>query len=181
MQTFIAMLRGINVSGQKKIKMADLQKLFESLGFQNVQTYIQSGNVVFESKESPQTIVKLIEEKIKDQYGWEVPVIVREKEELKKVSKSNPFIKEGKYPDRLYVTFLGKKPSVENLKKLDGVKYSPEEFILEGTNIYFYAPNGYGRAKMNNNFFENKLKVTATTRNWKTVNKLVEMAEGSAG
>lgn len=177
MDTYITILRGINVSGQKKIKMADLQELFESLGFQNVRTYIQSGNVIFRSKESPQNMVKLIEEKIMDVYGWEVPVIIRNSEELKKISKSNPFIKKGKDEDRLYVTFLGVKPAAENLKNLDGVDYSPEKYILEGTNIYFYAPNGYGRAKMNNNFFENKLKVKATTRNWKTVNKLVKLAE----
>ena len=177
MHTYISILRGINVSGQKKIKMADLQKLFESLGFENVATYIQSGNVVFNSKESAENIVQRVEEKILDQYGWEVPVIVRDKDELKKILESNPFIKEGNDDDKLYVTFLGQKPTTESLKKLDEVDYSPEEFVLVGIDIYFYAPNGYGHAKMNNNFFENKLKITATTRNWKTVNKLVEIAD----
>ncbi len=174
---FIAMLRGINVSGQKKIKMADLKSYLEELDFKNIKTYIQSGNIIFEFDSNDiKSIEESIKSKIKEKYDFDVPTIVKTKKEIEHVLQNNPFInKQGKDPDRTYVTFLSDLPSQENIEKLKGIDYSPEEFILDGRNIYFYSPNGYGKAKMNNNFFENKLKVEATTRNWKTVNKLFEM------
>ena len=176
MQPYIAMLRGINVSGQKKIKMADFKKHLQQLNFKDVQTYIQSGNAVFKNKKStPKALEEKIAKKILDEYGFEVSVIVKNPEELRNVLKNNPFVKD-KDLNRLYVTFLSDEPKQDNLKKLKGIDQGPEEYVLKGKIIYGYAPHGYGKAKMSNNFFENKLKVTATTRNWKTVNKLADMA-----
>ena len=179
MTTFIALLRGINVSGQKKIKMADLRAHLEELDLRNIRTYVQSGNVIFESKEPDATFLeRQIEKKILEKYGFEVVVMVKMTRELLYVLENNPFIKSGgKDTSRLYVTFLSNIPDQEQLRKLETVNYSPEEFILDGKNIYFFSPQGYGKAKMNNNFFEQKLKVDATTRNWNTVNKLVAMAD----
>lgn len=178
MSTFVAILRGINVSGQKKIRMADLKVLFESLGFENVQTYIQSGNIVFNTavKKTKKEIANNIEAAINNQYGFHVPTLILTEEELTRAVKKNPFInQEGIDLAKLHLTFLDSAPVLANLQKLEGIDFSPDEFIIDGLNIYVHCPNGYGRTKLSNNFFESKLKVTATTRNWKTVNTLLAM------
>jgi uncharacterized protein (DUF1697 family) len=173
---YIALLRGINVSGQKKIKMTELKLLFEHLGFEKVETYIQSGNVVFAaSKIDPTVIVKKISSGIKKEFGFDVQIMVINDGEIKRTIKNNPFIKSKKDVDKLYVTFLSDVPFEENIKKLKLVDYNPEEYFIDGKKIYLYVPSGYGKAKLNNNFFENKLKVSGSTRNWKTIIKLNEM------
>ena len=177
MKKFVALLRGINVSGQKQIKMPELKSLFENIGFQNVATYIQSGNVTFSAKEkSNKKLEDKISSAIKSKLGFDVPVIVVTPEEIEYVIQNNPFFKKKKESERLYFTFLSENPLAENIKKLHAVDYSPEEYIIDGRYIYLFAPNGYGKAKLNNNFIENKLKVFGTTRNWKTVNKLLELS-----
>ena len=179
MKTYIALLRGINVSGQKMIKMAELKTHFEALGYQDVQTYIQSGNIVFKAAgTTPSSLEQAISEKIREVYGFEVAVTVRRPEDLRHILDNNPFLQRGEDPERLYVTFLGALPAAAQVEKLKEYDYSPEAYILDGATLYFFAPNGYGRAKMNNNFFESKLKVSCTTRNWKTVQVLAEMAGG---
>jgi uncharacterized protein (DUF1697 family) len=178
MNRFIALLRGINVSSQKQIKMPDLKKLFEDAGFTNVQTYIQSGNVIFDSLNSDIDSLKTkIEKKIKEKYKFEVEVFIRTNLEIKNILNRNTFIKMKKDTVRLYVTFLSEKPASSNISKLNETNYSPEEFIIDGNVIYLYFPNGYGKAKLNNNFFENKLKFPATTRNWKTINALFNLSK----
>ncbi|MFI5236626.1 MAG: DUF1697 domain-containing protein [Ignavibacteriales bacterium] len=178
MITFIALLRGINITGHKIIKMADLKSLFEDLRFTNVQTYIQSGNVIFDSKNSDTKSIKTkLVKKIKAEYGFDVEVIIKTNTDLKNVLDNNPFIKKKKDTERLYVTFLSEKPSPANAVKLNEINYSPEEFILDDNNIYLYFPSGYGKAKLNNNFFENKLKVSASTRNLNTISKLYELSK----
>jgi uncharacterized protein (DUF1697 family) len=178
MKKFIALLRGINVSGQKKIKMSDLKLLFEEMGFQDVQTYIQSGNVIFSSKEkSGGKLEAKISSAIKRKFGFDVQVIILSQEEIEYTLKNNPFIKRKKEDDRLYVTFLSNAPSKENIQRLNSTDYSPEEYIIDGKLVYLYLPNGAGKAKINNNLFENKLKVDGTTRNWKTVKALSELAK----
>jgi len=179
MQTFISILRGINVSGQKKILMADLKKLYESLEFSEVQTYIQSGNVVFksDSKISDIQLARKIEKAISAKYKFEVPVIIRTKEELEKILSQNPFTKEKSIDlKKLHVTFLSETPDREKVVQIEEVDFSPDQFIIKGKEIYLHIPNSYGETKLSNKFFENKLKVSATTRNWNTVNKLLELA-----
>jgi uncharacterized protein (DUF1697 family) len=177
MTTYIALLRGINVSGQKQVKMAELKKMFEDQGLTKVETYIQSGNVVFQSEKSDKTgLSDLIKEKINKTFKFEVEVILLTAGDLIKIRDGNPFLNDpSKDIDKFYVTLLSEMPAEDRIENLKIFDYSPEEYILNSTTIYFYAANGYGRAKMNNNFFESKLKVFATTRNWKTVNKLIEM------
>ena len=179
MQTYIALLRGINVSGQKKIKMADLREYLEELGFQDIQTYIQSGNIVFRSKKMTSNNLEiLIKNKIQEKYGFEVPVIVITPDEIKHTANNNPFEKDNtKDPKKFCVVFLQEQPYQENIEKLKEYDYSPEEYVLSEKIIYYYAANGAGNAKMNNNFFENKLKVKASSRNWRTTNKLLEMVK----
>ena len=176
MKRFIALLRGINVSGQKKIKMSELKTLFESLGFQNVETYIQSGNVIFSSKEkSTSNIAGIISSAIENKYNFDVQVLILTQQEINQALENNPFIKNKKEIERLYVTFLSAKPSIENIIKLNESDFSPEEHSINEKIIYLFLPNGAGKAKLNNNYIENKLKVTCTTRNWKTVTALSEL------
>jgi len=178
MTKFIALLRGINVSGQKKIKMSDLKTLFEDTGFEDVETYIQSGNVIFSSREkSSEKLEQKISSAIKNKFGFDVKVIVITPEEIESVLKNNRFIKKKKDVEKLYVTFLTKSPSDENIKKLNTIDYSPEEYFIDGSYIYLFVPNGYGKAKLNNNFFENQLKVFGTTRNLKTIKALLELSK----
>ncbi|MEQ9102486.1 MAG: DUF1697 domain-containing protein [Imperialibacter sp.] len=177
MTTYISILRGINVSGHKPVPMKELQTLYESLGYEQVKTYIQSGNVAFATSEQQQTLVKgNIEKAISQHFGFDVPVLVRTKADVQKVIEENPFLNEkGIELDKLHVTFLDQLPKQENVDKLLTYDYAPDRFVLTGKEVYVYCPNGYGRTKINNTFFESKLKVGATTRNWKTVDVLAEM------
>ncbi len=176
MATFISILRGINVGGQKKIQMTDLKSLYEELGFKHVKTYIQSGNVIFENDDEKE-LLQRIEQKISDKYGFHVPVIIRTKNEMETVLNNNPFLREKNIDEsKLHVTFLNEHPLKDHINKTETFHYDPDRFVISGREVYLYCPNGYGRTKLNNTFFENKLKVPATTRNWNTTNKLVEMA-----
>ncbi|GIK59141.1 MAG: DUF1697 domain-containing protein [Ignavibacteriota bacterium] len=178
MKKYIALLRGINVSGQKLIKMSELRTLFEKAGLQNVQTYIQSGNIIFSSKEKLSgKISQNISSAIKKKFGFDVHAIVLTPGELDKVILSNPFIKTQKESDKLYIIFLSSIPSKDNVNRIIAAEYFPEEYIVDGKCIYLFVPNGYGKAKLNNNFFENKLKVFGTTRNLKTLNALIELTK----
>ena len=177
MKKYIALLRGINVSGQKKIKMTELKSLFEKMDFQNVGTYIQSGNIIFSSKEiSAKSLESKISLGIKKKFGFDVQTIIITPKEINDVLKNNPFIRQKKNIERLYVTFLSDQPSKESIQKLNLNDFSPEEYHIVGNQIYLHLPNGAGKAKLNNNFFENKLNIKASTRNWKTVKTLSELA-----
>lgn len=181
MKYYISILRGINVSGQKKIIMKDLKALYEKVGFTNVITYIQSGNVLFNADESlsEKEIIKRIEDAIVEVYQFHVPIIIRTVDELEKVVTENPYFTEENDIERLYISFLAEDPSeqaLENLKKYD---FPPEKYHVTGRTVYISCPNGYGNTKLSNNFFESKLKVLATTRNWKTTNKLIEISKTS--
>lgn len=159
------------------IKMDTLIKLYSDLNFSFIQSYIQSGNVVFQNiKTKNEILEKKIEEKIIKELGFNVPVLVKDLNELTAVINNNPFVK--KYDiSSLYITFLSKEVKQENIDKLIDEKYPPDEFIIIGKTIYLYCPNGYSKTKLTNTFFENKLKTKATTRNWKTVTELFNIAE----
>jgi len=179
MTTYISILRGINVSGHNLIKMDALRKLYENLGFQNVTTYVQSGNVVFtgdeiDVNESGQRISQQIE---KD-FGYEVPVIVLTLSKLKQVIDTNPFLKDNNIDIAyLHVTFLSSIPDHYDHKIIEDKKQGEEEISFSDNAVYLYCPNGYGRTKLTNNFLESKLKVGATTRNWKTTTELLKIAQ----
>lgn len=181
MKTYIALLRGINVSGQKKIKMADLKTMLEDLGFTSVITYIQSGNIIFkEDKHDLSALEALIKNGILEAFGYDVPVLVRTPETLASIYENNPFLEKLKNEEieekKMFFTLLSNTPDAMAVEELTSNSYEAEEFLITNEVVYFYAANGYGRTKLHNNFFEKKLKSTATTRNLKTVIKLLELS-----
>lgn len=179
MTTYISMLRGINLGSHNKIKMEDLRNMLTGMHYQKVQTYIQSGNIVFQHPEADtKDLSAAIHQEMQQHFGLDVPVLTLPVAELKKVAAQNPYIKDvQKDPTYFHVTFLEDAPSPENIAKIDPVKYLPDEWVVVDKAVYLYCPNGYGNTKLHNSFLENKLKVTATTRNWKTTHVLIDMAE----
>ena len=178
-KTFISMLRGINVSGQKKIQMVELRNLYESLNLADVETYLQSGNVVFDSTEQEVSkLVESIEAQIEKSFGYAVPVFIRDTNDFQRIIGTNPFLNE-KIEDsaKLHVTFLYTFLSKSKLSNLSIPKNDPDVFSIGDKEIFLFCPNGYGRTKLSNSFFERKLDMRTTTRNWKTVNALHSMAK----
>ena len=178
MDTYISMLRGVNVSGHRRVRMEELERLYLSLGCRNVRTYVQSGNVLFEHPTAD--ISKLagkIEKRLKGPLGSDVPVLIRTKNEFQRLIESNPFAERDE--SKVHVTFLYAKPMEFSMDKINKVVGRGEAFSMVGSEIYLFCPNGYGRTKLSNSFFERALKMTATTRNWKTVNTLCSMARTS--
>jgi len=177
MNKYLSILRGINVSGQKIIKMDSLKSLFEIQNFSNVKTYIQSGNIIFCSEINNKIKVEQrVEKIINDKYNFTVPAIILSYNDLQNIITNNPFSQNGNFDfSKLYVTFLKTAPDKSLAKNILNIASSSDQFEFLNNSIYLYCPNGYGKTKFNNNFFENKLNVSATTRNWKTINKLLEI------
>jgi uncharacterized protein (DUF1697 family) len=180
MHTYVSLIRGINVGGKNIIPMAGLLKIYADLKFTNSQTYLQSGNVIFQSGCSDaKSIESLLTEHIKIRFGCEVPVLVLEFSELKHIVTMNPFVSDqSKDIAALYVTFLSDKPKGTSSEKLYQNQSSGEEFSITDKAVYLYCPMGYGKTKLNNSFIEKQLKVTATTRNWNTTLHLYHIMEG---
>ena len=179
--TFISLLRGINVGGKKSIKMDRLQELFEDLGLEKVQTYVQSGNVIFVAPRiSKIALGQMIKEKILTDFGVSVSVLLLSSKELKNAIKDNPFLMEKKIDvTKLHVTFLSEIPKKSAIKELEGKSIEPDEFRYSKNRIYLYCPNGYGRTKLSNTSLEKILSVDATTRNRKTVNELYSISKSA--
>jgi len=169
---YIAILRGINVGGHRKLPMAELRALLTTLGFEKVQTYIQSGNAIFFSEEKDQKVIAAsISNAIKKTYDYDVPVLVKTISQWKKAIANIPFTIDDitKYS----ITFLSEIPPETEIN----IDSKDDRFILIDTEIYLHCPNGFGRSKLDNSLFERKLKVQATNRNLKTVQKLLVLAE----
>lgn len=174
MKTYISLLRGINVSGQKKILMADLKGLYADLGFSKIKTYIQSGNVVFNYKKTEAVkLQQMIFDKIKSHYGFEVPNLILNPNDIADAIANNPY----QNIEKPYFTFLAEVPTNENIAELNKHSFDNEFYELKGKVIYSHYPNGAGKAKMTLNFFEKKLKVSGTARNLNTTKKLLEMVQ----
>lgn len=172
---YIAFLRAINVGG-RVVKMDDLKKMFAMPGFKNIATYIQSGNVVFDHTETDkEVLINKIETKLLKSLGYEVKTFLKTHPDLETVIKKNPF---KKYPEDmgLHVSFLSGKPDEELVKLLLALQTEFEQFRFTNTEAYILVRKGaYGETKFSNTFLEKKLKLHATTRNWATVNKMLEM------
>ncbi len=184
MPAYLALFRGINVSGKKIIKMEDLRKLMEAVEHDNVKTYIQSGNVVFTAAEkSKEKLSTDIEKLIADHYGFDVTVFVIDKHDLEKAIDNNPFA-EGRIPEepgtkKIYVTFLSEIPSAETVEKLREAPMGEDLITLHEDILYFKLAIGAADSKLSNNLIESKLKLKATTRNWNTTLKLLELIENA--
>jgi uncharacterized protein (DUF1697 family) len=183
MPVLISMLRGVNVGGHNKIKMEDLRALCESLGLLDVQTYVQSGNLVFRTKErSLAPIAKRIEDGIEHKFGFRPGVLLRTTAEMRATIAKNPFAdRQGIDPSKLLVTFLHVEPDAGSRGNALAIKTFPEELRIDGSEVYIYFPNGMARPKMSWPRIEKALKTWGTGRNWNTVTKLLEMAEALEG
>jgi len=180
MTRYAAFLRGINVSGQKIIKMERLKEIFESMKVKNVKTYIQSGNVIFDSSESnSETLINKIESHIKKSLGYEVTVITRTAAEIEKVITQNPFAKKKLDKDyNLYITFLAEEPTDALKKSLMESRDEIANYKIINREVYTLYKRSNAKHPFSNNFVEKKLKVAATTRNWNVVNKIYELGKG---
>ena len=177
--TFVALLRGINLGSANRLAMKDLCALFERAGCVEVRSYIQSGNLVFSA---PAAVAKALAEKvtadIERGFGMKVPVVLRTGEELRAVVRENPFLAAGADEEKCHVMFLADKPDKKACASLDPQRSPPDAFVVKGREVYLFLPNGMGRTKLSNGYFDSKLATVSTARNWRTVLKLVEMTEG---
>lgn len=182
MPTYLALLRGINVSGKKIIKMEELRMLFEANGYSNAKTYIQSGNIIFTTDTgTKKQVAAALEALIKKSYGYDVTVFVLDIGDLEKAIDNNPFVgnrqPEGAGSKKLYVTFLLNVASAENIEKLRQAPIGHDLIELTDNVLYFKLQTKASESKLSNNLIETKLKVKATTRNWNTTLKLMEILQ----
>lgn len=177
----IALLRGINVGGHKRVAMARLREMMQTLGYEDVRTYVQSGNVVFSGPEqAPAEVARRLSERVAATFGFEVAVVVRTRDELVEVVQANPLRGVATEPSRHHVIFLSAEVDPERVADLDPDGYAPDAFRLRGSEIYLWTPGGIRDSRLAKALSEKRLGVTATARNFKTVEKLLALAAGEA-
>lgn len=177
----VALLRGINVGGKNKLPMVDLADMFREAGCDDVRTYIQSGNVVFRAGPAlVADIPSLISASILDQFGYSVPVVTRTANEFQETMQANPFAATGAEANKLHVLFLSDLPDRAHVEALDPNRSPGDEFAVLGREIFLHCPNGVARSKLTNAYFDSSLSTTSTSRNWRTVGKLLEMVNEAA-
>jgi uncharacterized protein (DUF1697 family) len=177
-KTYLALLRGINVGGKNMLPMKDLRDLFAAAGCDDVQTYIQSGNVIFRA--DPNVVAPLsdaITARIAERFGYRVPIVLRTAEEIGDVIRHNPFIAEGAAEDTLHVLFLAGRPNAGSVDALDPDRSPPDVFTVRGREIYLRLPNGAARTRLTNAYFDAKIATVSTGRNWRTVKALFALME----
>jgi uncharacterized protein (DUF1697 family) len=171
---YIVLLRGINVGGRNKIKMADLRKLLEEHDFQKVKTYIQSGNIILEHPTFDENAIsQTIKTAIANHYGYDIAVMTFSATDFKTVIDNNPFpeVPENEYK-ALNATLLSDIPNLDNFHYVEAKKHESEQIKIIGKAFYMYCPNGYGKTKLDNKTIEKRLEVAATTRNWRSMLKI---------
>jgi uncharacterized protein (DUF1697 family) len=173
----IALLRGINLGATRRISMPELRELLTHLGYGDVRTLVNSGNVVLTSGAKPGTLEKKLEKEIASGLGVDTRVLVRTRDELADVIERNPFPKGSKEPKLLHVAFLDAKPKAAVVKELAKEEVAPEAFVIDGRELYSWHPNGLGRSNLSALLSDKRLGVVSTRRNWNTVTKLLEMAD----
>jgi uncharacterized protein (DUF1697 family) len=173
---YAALLRGINVGGNKKIAMAELRELLGALGYADVVTYLQSGNAVFSSPEAePQALAAAITTGIQDRFGMSVSVVIRTGAELAAARQASPLPGEPDNPSRFFVAFLAAAPAAPAISTLDAMSFEPDRLWISGREAYMWCANGAADTMLTHAFLEKRLGVTATARNWNTVTKLVSL------
>jgi uncharacterized protein (DUF1697 family) len=173
---YVALLRGINVGGNTMIKMEELRKTFEALGFENVVSYINSGNLAFDAKKvAADKLCSKIEKAIEKDFGKPIPVMIREQNAIEKVLKNNPF--DGKYESHklMHVLFMKEKMPKEKQEQLKAAETNEEKFEVRDLEIYALLKQGVADSLLGKGFIEKKLKVPTTGRNWRTVEKLATL------
>ncbi len=178
---YVALLRGINVGGKNKLPMKDLLGMFVQAGCRDTHAYIQSGNVIFRA--DPDIVAPLpgvITAWIAERFGYRVPVLLRTAEEIGDVIRHNPFVAAGAAEETLHVLFLADRPSAASVDSLDPDRSPPDAFIVRGQEIYLRLPNGAGRTKLTNNYFDTRLATMGTGRNWRTITTLAALMEGES-
>jgi uncharacterized protein (DUF1697 family) len=177
MATHVVLLRGVNVGGHNKLPMADLRTALAAAGYDDVQTYVQSGNVVLRSGQSPKAVAKGVEDQIASTFGLDIVAMARSSKQLADVMAHNPFLRPDAEPGRqLHVAFLAEPPSAAAAKELDPKRSPPDELHLRGTEIYLWCPNGMGKSKVMTGV-ERILGTPATVRNWRTITELLRMSQ----
>ena len=180
MQTLISFFRGVNMTGHHSMKMADLSKLFCQIGFCENQTYIQSGNVIFraDAQADRNEIAGRITQDVFKNFGYNIPVMIRDIDDLKQLAKSNPYLDLKDFdPSKMAVIFLLYPPTEAAIEKMKNISYPPDQYHISDREILTWCPNGFGKTKLYTNFFEHKMGVIGTARNWKTVTTILKMAE----
>ena len=176
----IALLRGINVGGKNRLPMKELAALFVDAGCEDVRTYIQSGNVVFRTGPAGgEEISTVISASILSRFGYRIPVVTRTARAFQEIVRANPFLNAGAEADKLHVMFLAEPPDGAQVDALDPDRSPGDEFAVMGREIYLHCPNGVARSKLTNSYFDARLSTTSTTRNWRTVQRLLELATGA--
>jgi uncharacterized protein (DUF1697 family) len=173
--THVALFRGINVGGNNLLPMKDLALMFVAAGCTDVRTYIQSGNVIFQAPAGAPGIADTIAANIEKRFGFRVPLILRTSLQLRKTIRDNPFLAAPTDQKALHVYFLAHAPNAQAIAGLDAGRSVPDAFHVRGQEIYLHLPNGMGRSKLTNAYFDSKLSTICTARNWATVLKLAEM------
>jgi len=168
------------MTGHNSLKMTDLAALYSDLGFIGPETFIQSGNVIFNTEKElhASEIAQVIETAIHDTFGYDVPVMLRTVAQMRNMLSSNPFLSEINFdPAKMAVIFLRDGLTESQIQKVANVDYPPDKFRIIGNEIFTFCPNGFGRTKIYTNFFENKMNVKGTARNWRTITTLLDLAE----
>lgn len=180
MTSVVSLLRGVNVGGHNMIKMEALRALYESIGLRDAQSYVQSGNVVFRTERKELApLAQKIEDAIESKFGFRPPVVLRTAAELREVVAKNPFAKRsGIEPGKLLVSFLFDNPAAADRELVRQMKFDPEELHVGSRHLYIYFPTGQGKTKLNMRMIDRTLKTSGTGRNWNSVLKLLEMADG---
>jgi uncharacterized protein (DUF1697 family) len=173
----IVLLRGVNLVSRNRISMPDLREALEEAGFEDVSTYVQSGNVVLTSKVSAKQVGSDVQRLIAGRFGLDIAVVVRTRAQLAAVVKRNPFGKVAKNPKLYQVTFLEKAPTPELVRKLEAIAAGKEQVTHIGRELYAWHPDGVARSKLAVLMAGKGLGITATARNWRTVTKLLEIAD----
>lgn len=176
MAVHVALLRGINLGSRNRIPMARLREVLAEAGYEDPVTHLQSGNAVLRSGDSAAKVAATVEAAIRDEWGFDVPVIVRTKAQLAKVAEADPFAGVADDLARYVVMFMSRKPSAKAFAGIDAAKYEPESFELRGKELYAWLPEGQHDSKLMKALGKADKELVGTVRNWRTVTKLLELA-----
>ena len=172
---YVLLLRGVMPMGKNKVPMARLREVLTAEGFSDVQTYIQSGNVLLRSDLSAPELEKLVHELITKKFGGDIVVVAKTPTQMRRIFSGNPF--RNNDPASMYFSVLSEKPKAQKVRELSAEKFPPDTFYISSDVVYVYCPKRYGVSKLNNNFFEKRLGVSATTRNYNTMKRLTELGK----